>query len=106
MTRQVSGLRMRLQVLHVAGCPGAVMLTARLSQLVSGRTEVEQVLVCDQDQATMLQMTGSPTLLIDGVDPFAVAGLPPSLSCRLYRDENGALSCAPSLAQLRAALAP
>jgi hypothetical protein len=80
------------------------MLTARLSQLVSGRTEVEQLLVCDQDQATMLRMTGSPTLLIDGVDPFAIASLAPSLSCRLYRDEHGALSRAPSLAQLRAVL--
>jgi hypothetical protein len=95
---------MRLQVLHVPGCPGAVTLTARLAQLVSGRTEVEQLVVHDLDQAEILQMTGSPTLLIDGVDPFAVAGLPPGLSCRLYRDENGSVSGAPSLAQLRAAL--
>jgi hypothetical protein len=97
--------RMRLQVLHVAGCPGAVTLTARLAQLVSDRTEVEQRVVDDLDQATMLRMTGSPTLLIDGVDPFAVAGLPPSLSCRLYRDETGSVSPAPSPAQLREALA-
>ena len=97
---------MRLQVLHVAGCPGAVTLAARLAQLVSGRTEVEQQVVGDLDQATTLRMTGSPTLLIDGVDPFAVAGLPASLSCRLYRDETGSISGAPSLAQLREALAP
>jgi hypothetical protein len=97
---------MRLQVLHVADCPGAVTLTARLAQLVSGRTEVEQQVVSDLDQATTLRMTGSPTLLIDGVDPFAVAGLPASLSCRLYRDETGSISGAPSPAQLREALAP
>jgi len=46
-------------------------------------------------------MTGSPTLLADGADPFARSGLEPSLSCRLYRDENGRLGSAPSAAQLR-----
>jgi hypothetical protein len=49
-------------------------------------------------------MHGSPTLLIDGVDPFAEPGQPPSMSCRPYRDENGQLSVAPSLSQLRQAI--
>jgi hypothetical protein len=49
-------------------------------------------------------MHGSPTLLIDGADPFAEPGQPPSMSCRLYRDENGQLSRAPSLGQLRQAI--
>ena len=95
---------MRLQLLQVPDCPGAATLIGRLSQLAGGRAEVKQQMVHDLDQATLLRMTGSPTLLIDGVDPFAVDGLPPSLSCRIYRDENGSLSSAPSLAQLRAAL--
>ncbi|WP_324618442.1 organomercurial lyase [Streptomyces sp. XY413] len=46
-------------------------------------------------------MTGSPTLLLDGIDPFAVAGAPASVSCRLYRDADGA----PSIRALRQALA-
>jgi hypothetical protein len=50
-------------------------------------------------------MTGSPTLLVDGTDPFAVAGQLPSLSCRLYADDGGRLTGAPSLAQLRAVIA-
>jgi hypothetical protein len=49
-------------------------------------------------------MNGSPTLLIDGVDPFGRPGLRPSLSCRLYPDENGSLSGAPSVTQLRQVL--
>jgi hypothetical protein len=49
-------------------------------------------------------MTGSPTLLVDGVDPFARPGLTPSVSCRLYRDETGAIAGAPSVAALRRAL--
>jgi hypothetical protein len=49
-------------------------------------------------------MTGSPTLLIDGHDPFAEPGSAASLSCRLYRDESGRIVGAPSVAQLRRAL--
>lgn len=49
-------------------------------------------------------MTGSPTLLIDGTDPFAVPGQAPGLSCRLYRDETGRLVRAPSVEDLRRAL--
>jgi hypothetical protein len=49
-------------------------------------------------------MPGSPTLLVDGVDPFAAAHQAPSLSCRLYTDETGGICGAPSLAQLRTAL--
>ena len=98
---------MRLQVVHVPDCPGAAELTARLGRLLPGpgQPPVEQQVVRDLDQATALRMTGSPTLLIDGIDPFGPAGQPPSLSCRLYRDENGSLSGSPSLAQLRGALA-
>ena len=96
---------MRVQILHVPDCPGAVTLSAYLTQLAVDNADVERQVVSDLDQATALGMTGSPTLLIDGADPFAVAGLPPSLSCRLYRDENGSIARAPSLAQLRATLA-
>ena len=49
-------------------------------------------------------MTGSPTLLADGADPFARPGLLPAVSCRLYRDEHGRQVPSPSAAQLRAAL--
>ena len=49
-------------------------------------------------------MTGSPTLLADGADPFARPGQLPSVSCRLYPDENGRQSPAPSSGQLRDAL--
>ncbi|MGH3303223.1 MAG: hypothetical protein ACRDOK_16390 [Streptosporangiaceae bacterium] len=96
---------MKLQVLHVPGCPNAVALTTRPAQLLTGRSRVELQVIRDQDEAAAAGMSGSPTLLLDGTDPLAVGGQLPSLSCRLYPDENGALTGAPSLAQLRAALA-
>ena len=51
-------------------------------------------------------MAGSPTLLINGVDPFLHdAPRDCGISCRLYRDENNQIVPAPSAEQLRAALA-
>jgi hypothetical protein len=40
--------------------------------------------VTTQDDAERLGMTGSPTLLADGIDPFARPGRLPGISCRLY----------------------
>jgi Alkylmercury lyase len=60
--------------------------------------------ISDDGEAARLGLHGSPTLLIDGVDPFAEPGQPPTLSCRLYRDERGELSGAPSVGQLREAI--
>ena len=98
---------MRLQILHVRDCPNAAVLAARLDEIVSGRVdvEVEQLVVADQDEAVALGIGGSPTLLIDGTDPFAEPGQVPSLSCRLYVDETGGVAGAPSASQLRAVLA-
>jgi hypothetical protein len=98
---------MKLQILHVPDCPNTAVLAARLDEALTGRADVavEQVDVADQDVAAALGMTGSPTLLADGTDPFAVPGASASMSCRLYVDETGAVSGAPSVAQLRAVLA-
>ena len=97
-----------LQILHVPECPGAEALNDRLAPLVasfSGIRMTRQVVVTEED-AARLGMTGSPTILANGVDPFASPGLEPSLSCRLYRDENGRLGPAPSAGQLRQVLGP
>jgi hypothetical protein len=98
---------MRLTILHVPDCPNVATLQDRLAQIV-GADDVELTLrlVDSQDLAAELGMTGSPTLLVDGVDPFTEPGRSASLSCRLYRDETGHLAGAPSVAQLRCVLDP
>ena len=93
---------MRLEILQVPGCPGADLLEARLAEL--GHSRVIRRVVTGQADAERLGLTGSPTLLVDGADPFARPGQPPSVSCRLYLDEHGRQSAAPSPGQLRAAL--
>jgi len=95
---------MTLEILQVPGCPGADLLAARLDGLLAGRRGVTRRVVASQAEAERLGMTGSPTLLADGADPFARPGLLPAVSCRLYRDERGRRVPAPSAAQLRAVL--
>ena len=93
---------MKLEILQVPGCAGADLLDARLAEL--GCAEVIRRVVTSQADAERLGLTGSPTLLADGADPFAQPGQPPSVSCRLYLDEHGHQSPAPSPGQLRQAL--
>ena len=97
---------MNLEILHVPGCPGADLLEARLAGLLAARPgyRVSRRVVTSQIDAERAGMTGSPTLLADGTDPFARPGDFPSVSCRLYPDEHGRPRPAPSSAQLRAAL--
>lgn len=97
---------MQLTVLAVADCPHAPVLGDRLAAVLAGRAGVwvSHQVISDDGEAARWGMHGSPTLLIDGVDPFAEPGQPPSMSCRLYRDENGRPSGAPSMGQLRQAI--
>jgi hypothetical protein len=63
-------------------------------------TETEVATAAD---AARVGMRGSPTILIDGKDPFGDPGDQTSLSCRLY-DVGGSIDGAPSVEQLVAAL--
>ncbi|QFZ78424.1 alkylmercury lyase [Streptomyces fagopyri] len=99
---------MRITVLTMPDCPNAQVVRKRLARALDGRSAaVELIEVDDPEQATRLGMTGSPTVLIDGTDPFAVPGAhaPASLSCRLYRTPDGHHEGAPSITDLRRALA-
>ena len=99
---------MTLQILHIPGCPGVALLLDRLTEVVPDRVAagVEVVVVREQPDAERLGMCGSPTLLVDGADPFADGARLPSLSCRLFVGADGTVSNAPSLGALRAALLP
>ena len=94
---------MHLTVLVVPDCPNGPLMEERLAAVLTGRAGVtvsRQVIASQADAATW-GMHGSPTLLINGADPFAEPGQPPSMSCRLYRDDDGQPAGAPSAGQLR-----
>jgi hypothetical protein len=94
-------------VLAIPQCQGAALLDERLAAAVSGLPgiHVTRQIITTQQEAAAAGMCGSPTLLVDGTDPFAQPGQQPSLSCRLYWQADGSLSGAPQAGELRQALA-
>ena len=97
---------MHFTVLAVPECPNAPVLEERLAAVLDGRAgvSVSREVICNDREAARWGMHGSPTVLIDGTDPFAGPGQPASMSCRLYRDDDGQASGAPSVSQLRHAV--
>jgi hypothetical protein len=55
------------------------------------------------EQAQELSFRGSPTVLVNGHDPFADPSAPVGLACRVYPTATG-LAGAPSVAELAAVL--
>jgi hypothetical protein len=55
------------------------------------------------EEAERLAFHGSPTILVNGADPFAELAAPVGLSCRVYRTAGG-VDAAPALEQLTEAL--
>ena len=98
---------MELTLLTVPACPNAAAFEERLAAVLAGHpgAVVHRREVADEREAAEAGMHGSPTLLIDGVDPFAGPDARASLSCRLYRDAAGRAGGAPSVEALRQALA-
>ncbi len=97
---------MELTVLAVPGCPNAPELERRLAEALTGRpaVTVTRQVITDAAEAARWGMHGSPTLLVDGQDPFAGPGAATAMACRLYRDENGHLDGTPTVAALARAL--
>lgn len=97
---------MKLEILYVPDCPNAAVLESLLAPILASRPDIQMTrhVISTEGQAWQLGMTGSPTLLVDGTDPFAQPGQQPSLSCRLYRGDDGRPGPAPSAQQLLAAL--
>jgi len=88
---------MELQVLAVDACPHVAEFEERLAAALAGleRTVVRRRVIADEAEAAATGMHGSPTLLVNGLDPFAAPGQPTSLSCRL---------AVPSVEELRTVL--
>ena len=91
---------MRVQLQYVQDCPNAPVADERLRRALDAvgldDVTVQHVLVSEPTG-----FHGSPTILIDDVDPFP--GEPVGQSCRLYRNDQG-LAGAPTQAQLVSAL--
>ncbi len=96
---------MEVTVLAVPDCPNVMLLEERLARALQGRPGVivTRYVIADQEEAECHGMHGSPTILVDGTDPFAGPGQAPSMSCRLYRDGDSRPQGAPTVSQIREA---
>lgn len=97
-----------VQLLYFAGCPNWQETDERLREAIDRlglAVSVTHVDVGAAEAAARLSFRGSPTVLVDGRDPFADEDAPVGLSCRVFRTPEG-LHGAPTVEQLVEALRP
>lgn len=97
---------MEITLQYFDGCPNWKTTAAHLATLVGEGLDatVEYELIDTHELAVARDFHGSPTVLIDGVDPFADDNAPVGLACRVYETEDG-YAGSPTLDQLRAVIA-
>ena len=90
-----------INVLHVEDCPHLRVAQQRIAEaltLAGVSATVTDRLVRTEAEALEAGFRGSPTILVDGADPFPADGAS-GLSCRLYPTRGGAQG-APTVDQL------
>lgn len=95
---------MRVTLQYFDGCPNwkeaEQRVVAALREAGLQGVDIELETVDTQQRAEQLGFVGSPTILVDGQDPFAGTEDPrPGLTCRVFETPEG-LRGAPSLGQL------
>jgi hypothetical protein len=99
---------MDVRLLYFDDCPNWRLAEARLNEALAGigagAPAVTYELVTTPEQAERAGFRGSPTVLVNGRDPFAGPDDPVGLACRIYRGPAG-VEHAPTVEQLRSVLA-
>ena len=99
---------MKVTIQYFDGCPHWRLADRRVQRVLGALSRadvtVEYQLIETPEAAERAGFRGSPTILVDGRDPFVSGNEPIGLSCRVYRTEAGAQG-APTEAQLRRIIA-
>jgi hypothetical protein len=97
---------MDITLLYFDDCPNWRVADGHLSELTPEFPEMAIIrhIVDTPEEAERMGFRGSPSILIDGTDPFAEPDVPVGLSCRVYQTPAG-LAGSPTIDQLRAVLA-
>lgn len=94
---------MEITLQYFDDCPSWRVADDRLRQALSDLGCDDQPIryqrVASPGEADRVGFGGSPTILVDGIDPFADPAGPAGFACRLYGGD-----VAPTVDQLRAAL--
>ena len=98
---------MDIELLYFTGCPNWAVAQERIHEalVAVGRSDspVRLRAVETDEEAQALHFNGSPTILIDGRDPFPAPAGSYGLSCRVYPTPDGLVG-APTVDQLVRAL--
>lgn len=87
-------------------CPNWKVAEAHLEQLAREHPAIRlnRHRIDTLEEAERVGFRGSPSVLVDGTDVFALDDAPGGLSCRIYQTPDG-MAGSPTLAQLRERLA-
>jgi hypothetical protein len=84
---------MDVRLLYFDGCPHGPVAEGRLRSALAGvgrdDVAIERVFVETPEDADRLGFIGSPTILVDGRDPFANGDEQPALACRVFSTPEG-----------------
>lgn len=95
---------MKLELLYFDGCPNWKIAAERLDDIATRRgLAVERHIVATAEEAEAARFRGSPTILVDGRDPFASGDEPFGLACRVYQTPDGPAG-SPTAEQLEAVI--
>jgi hypothetical protein len=96
---------MNVTLLYFDDCPNWQDTARHLGLLAEelGNVDITHHLVHTHEEAERTAFRGSPSVIVDGVDPFAEPNTPFGLACRLYQTPDGPAG-SPTIDQLRSAL--
>ena len=97
---------MNITLQYFDSCPGWKVVEGRVKDIIQERglnASFDYQRIETPEDAEKHQFAGSPTLLIDGQDPFATVLLPVGLTCRTYVTDIG-VARSPSIEQLEEAM--
>lgn len=83
---------MEITLQYFDSCPNWKITDQRLRELVREMeltAEIDYQRIDTPEQAEQDNFRGSPTVRIEGVDPFAEPDAPAGLSCRVYATDDG-----------------
>jgi hypothetical protein len=95
---------MKVTIQYFDGCPHWKLADERvrtvLRDLSRSDVKLEYQLIDSPQTAERVSFHGSPTILIDGRDPFVTGDEPIGMTCRVYRTNAGPQG-APSVVELQ-----
>lgn len=100
--RMPSDRAVNVELRYFAGCPNWET-TCRLIESITGRPPVLRR-VDTAAEAEAMGFSGSPTVIVEGVDPWADQTSAVGLACRIYRAPDGRMVGGPTEEMLTRAL--